>query len=248
MRRPRPGRLLGAAAALMLAPPAAAADCEAVRFGGAPFTVCRAAPEAVRLFLKDGQGRVIGTFARLREVAAGRGLDVRFAMNGGMYHPDRRPVGLYVEEGRRLAPLVTGPGPGNFGLLPNGVLCIAGGEARIMETGAFAARAPACRLATQSGPMLVIDGALHPRLLPDSDSRFIRNGVGGAPDGALVFAISDAAVNFHAFARLFRDRLGARDALFLDGKVSRLYAPSIGRADFGLPMGPIIAAVAPSGG
>ena len=248
MRRARPGRLIGVALALMLAPSAAAAGCEALRFDGAPYTICRAAPGEVRLFLNDASGRVIGTFARLRAVARARGLRIRFAMNGGMYHPDRRPVGLYVEEGRQLAPLVTAKGPGNFGLLPNGVLCIAGGKARIMETGAFAARRPQCRLATQSGPMLVVGGALHPRLLPESRSRFVRNGVGVGRDGRLLFAISDAPVSFHAFARLFRDRLGVRDALFLDGKVSRLFAPAIGRADFGLPMGPIIAAVAPGGG
>jgi uncharacterized protein YigE (DUF2233 family) len=30
-------------------------------------------------------------------------------------------------------------------------------------------------------------------------------------------------VNFHGFARLFRDELGCRDALFLDGTISQFY-------------------------
>jgi uncharacterized protein YigE (DUF2233 family) len=60
-----------------------------------------------------------------------------------------------------------------------------------------------------------------------------------------VFAISDAAVNFETFARLFRDQLGLPDALYFDGKVSRLYAPELGRADIGFPMGPIVGLVAP---
>ena len=89
--------------------------------------------------------------------------------------------------------------------------------------------------------MLVIDGALHPRFLVDSDSRYVRNGVGVSPDGQTAwFAISDRAVTFHEFARFFRDALGARNALYFDGSISRLYAPSISRADWGSRMGPII--------
>ena len=88
--------------------------------------------------------------------------------------------------------------------------------------------------------MLVINGALHPRFLSDSTSRNIRNGVGIARDGLLYAAISDEAVTFHEFARLFRDQLETPNALFLDGRVSRLYAPGIGRHDIGFPMGPIL--------
>ena len=94
--------------------------------------------------------------------------------------------------------------------------------------------------------MLVIDGALHPRFLPDSTSRHIRNGVGTTADGGhAVFAISDSAVTFHEFGRLFRDGLGLPNALYLDGSVSRLYAPSIGRADAGFALGPILGVVTP---
>jgi uncharacterized protein YigE (DUF2233 family) len=50
-------------------------------------------------------------------------------------------------------------------------------------------------------------------------------------------------VNFHQFARFFRDHLGVPDALYFDGRVSRLNAPAIGRSDFGLPIGPIIGTV-----
>ena len=166
-------------------------------------------------------------------------------MNGGMYHPDRQPVGLYIEDGIEAQSIVTREGPGNFGLLPNGVLCLSETAAAVIESRSFAANPPACRFATQSGPMLVIDGALHPRFLVNSDSLFIRNGVGVRPDGTLVAAISDAPVTFHHFGRLFRDVLGTPNALFLDGKVSRLHAPSLDRSDFGFPVGPILGVVGP---
>ena len=95
--------------------------------------------------------------------------------------------------------------------------------------------------------MLVIGGKLHPRFLPDSDSRYIRNGVGVSPDGGTArFAISEEPVTFHEFARFFRDVLGTPDALYLDGKISRLYAPSVRRNDTGFPVGPIIGTVVPA--
>ncbi|MEP0562958.1 MAG: phosphodiester glycosidase family protein, partial [Paracoccaceae bacterium] len=142
-----------------------------------------------------------------------------------------------------LAPIVTREGPGNFGLLPNGVFCITDTKAEVIESRSFDAAPPACTYATQSGPMLVINGALHPRFLPDVTSVKTRNGVGVRGDGSIVAVISDRPVNFHQFARFFRDVLETPNALFLDGTVSRLYAPALNRHDLGLPMGPILGVI-----
>ncbi|MEM7488809.1 MAG: phosphodiester glycosidase family protein [Pseudomonadota bacterium] len=231
-------RLWGVLFALLAGP---ALACEAVTHRDRAFTVCTAdlSRDAISLHLNGPDGAVLGTFDALAQAVDG---PIRFAMNAGMYHQDRRPVGLYVEDGREAAGLVTREGPGNFGLLPNGVFCVSGDRARVIESRAFAADRPDCDHATQSGPMLVIDGALHPRFLPDSPSAKLRNGVGAMPDGRRVhFVISDEPVTFHEMATLYRDVLGVRDALFLDGTVSRLYAPAIGRHDGGWPMGPMVA-------
>lgn len=236
-------------ALLFLAGPASASPgCEALEFDGAPFTVCRANPvtDDIALRLGDAKGALIGTFERLAATTEADGRDVIFAMNGGMYHPDRRPVGLYVEDGTEIARLVTRKGPGNFGLLPNGVLCINDAAVAVIETLSFAEQKPGCRDASQSGPMLVIDGALHPRFLENSTSTYIRNGVGVTRTGQLVAAISDLPVTFHHFARLFRDALDAPNALYIDGNVSRLYAPGIGRADIGFPIGPMLVVTRPA--
>lgn len=226
--------------------PATAESCAETRFDGLSYTICTArAGDDLRLFHMDGGGQPHGSFARIDVALAAQGQRLVFAMNAGMFHPDRRPVGLYVEGGDQSAGLVTRAGPGNFGMLPNGVLCI-GARVDVMETLRFAQTAPDCRHATQSGPMLVIDGALHPRFLPDSDSRAVRNGVGTSDDGQrVVFAISNQPVNFHQFARLFRDHLGLRQALYLDGNLSRLHAPGLGRSDWGRPMGPVVGLVGP---
>jgi uncharacterized protein YigE (DUF2233 family) len=238
------------ALALLLSGPVQArdADCRTLDQDGQSYTVCEvAAGSDLRLFLNAADGTPLGTFDRLRKTLEAAGSDLGFAMNAGMYHGDRRPVGLYVEEGKEATHLVTRAGPGNFGMQPNGVFCIADTGFSVWETRAYDRTRPACRFATQSGPMLVIDGNLHPRFLADSDSRFIRNGVGVSVDGLTAFfAISDGPVTFHAFARLFRDALATPNALYFDGNISRLYAPDIGRDDAGFPMGPMVGLVIPA--
>lgn len=222
------------------------AFCSDITHDDNRYTICEADAETMdlRLFLLDGAGAVLGQFTAVNDMLAEQGKVLGFAMNAGMYHADRRPVGYYKELDQQHQRIIPNPGPGNFGLLPNGIFCIQAGRADVIETLAFVARNPTCRYATQSGPMLVIDGALHPRFLPDSTSRYLRNGVGTSADGRrVVFAISRGRVNFDAFGRLFRDHLKLPNALYFDGNISRLHAPGLGRSDGGLVMGPIVGLV-----
>lgn len=239
-----------AALAACLAPwgGAALADtgCEMVAYEGRDYALCEArAGDDLRVFQTAPDGRTFGSFSRVNASLRDEGKVLAFAMNAGMYHPDRRPVGLTIEDGVETAPIVTGASSGNFGLLPNGVFCV-GGRFAVVETRAFAADPPACRFATQSGPMLVIDGDLHPRFLADATSRHVRNGVGVSADGQTAwFVLSADKVTFHEFGRFFRDALKVPNALYFDGSISRLHAPELGRDDIGFPLGPIVGVAVP---
>lgn len=220
--------------------------CRAIRFEGARFTVCRADPERHELLLADrgADGRPMRDFTGLTARLGDRYPRVAFAMNAGMFDAKGAPIGYYVEDGAEQMPLNRRPGPGNFHLLPNGVFW---GDAQgwhVDTTDNFAARKPPhVRFATQSGPMLLIEGRLHPRIAENGESLQVRNAVGVGLDGVAWFAISDEPVSFGRFARLFRDRLAAPDALYLDGAVSRLWDPVSRRLDGGAPIGPIVVAL-----
>lgn len=242
--------LLAVLAAQTAPEEAKAASCRDDSFEGISFTLCEVgADEDLQLFHQGADG-TLGSFRAINALLEAKGQELGFAMNAGMYHRDLAPVGLFVADGVESAPLVTREGPGNFGLLPNGVFCWGAPNAgyRVIESRRFKEEAPDCRFATQSGPMLVIEGALHPRFLPDSDSFNIRNGVGVTKDGSTAyFVVSNDKVTFHQFGRYFRDHLGLPNALYFDGSISRLYAPQLGRHDGGFPMGPIVGTVVPKG-
>jgi uncharacterized protein YigE (DUF2233 family) len=237
-------------ALVLFAPLPAFAECENATHLEQSFTLCNVrAGDDLRLFLRpNDDAPVYGNFRAIDDALAREGKKLGFAMNGSMYHADRRPVGLYIEAGREYAPIVTRAGPGNFGLLPNGVFCIQPQRFTLVESRAFAAAPLRCDYAMQSGPMLVIDGAYHPRFLADSDSRLIRNGVGVSADGTrAVFVIANTPVSLYEFARFFREYLDLTQALYIDGSVSRLHAPSLRRSDWGTLLGPIVGKVVDAG-
>jgi uncharacterized protein YigE (DUF2233 family) len=191
--------------------------------------------EQLGLYWRDPQdGRPFGSIESLRQWGEAHGRQLLFATNAGIYDRNFSPLGLYVEDGKTLVPLNLAhgnPTSGNFSLLPNGVFAIyPDGHAAVRTSAAFKAEGKVAQQATQSGPMLLIDGKLNEQFIDDSSSLKWRSGVCARSPHEVVFAVSEAPVNFHTFGRLFRDKLGCRDALYLDGSISQFYIDGAGYA------------------
>ena len=217
-------------------------------FEGSRFTVCDNEGGRLQLFAAAPDKQPVRSFAEL----AGT-IDpskVAFAMNAGMFDENGRPIGLaIVGPDQPVHRINLRDGPGNFHMKPNGVFEVdATGKAFVFESRPMPMElvpAPSVALATQSGPLLLKHGKLHPKIEPDGQSRLIRNGV-GVRDGHALFVISDDPVSFGKLARFFRDGLKTPDALYFDGSVSSLWDPADGRQDSHSPLGPIIVAFKPA--
>lgn len=228
---------------LSFAAAAAKTPCETRDFDGGRFTVCTYDPRTDKIDIawRNAKGARLLGFPGLNAMLGDRAAKVQFAVNAGMFHLDGAPVGLFVAKGVQEKPLNRRKGPGNFHMLPNGVFWIdRDGRAHVETSERFAKRRAKPVLATQSGPMLLVDGKLHPQIQDDGPSKLIRNGVGATSNGGAVFVISETPVSFGKLARFFRDELAVADALFLDGSVSSLWEPGRNRMDLRAPLGPMI--------
>ncbi|MEB6677568.1 phosphodiester glycosidase family protein [Acinetobacter haemolyticus] len=196
----------------------------------------------LKLYLKSPKtNRYYHKFSNIQsELQACERLD--FAMNAGMYHSDFQPVGLYIEDGNEVVALNEDRSFGNFFMQPNGMLAWNQTQAIIKTTSEYKQHSFDAIYATQSGPMLVYDGKINPKFLPDSNSLKVRNGV-GIKDSTLYFVISQQRVSFYQFAQFFKQQLSVEDALYLDGSISSFYSAKTKQHDRLMNLGPIVAGV-----
>tara|TARA_A100001391_G_scaffold53249_3_gene32502 strand:+ start:35598 stop:36431 length:834 start_codon:yes stop_codon:yes gene_type:complete len=221
--------------------PTAFDACEVITFESQRFADCIADPakHTITTALRSSGGTPYRSFAAYRE--GNKQADVAFAMNGGMFDNEGLPIGYYVQNSDRLQTLNRAGGPGNFHLKPNGVFFGSGSKWQVLDTEKFYATvSDRPEFGTQSGPMLVIDGRIHPEISENGPSRLLRNAVGVDEQGRAHFVISQGPISFGVIARLFRDRLKTPNALFLDGSVSSLWDPVADRMDARAPLGPLI--------
>ena len=195
----------------------------------------------IKMFHKSSSGKIFGNFGNLKTNLKEQNLTLKFAMNGGMYLKDLSPQGLYIENGKLIKSInLKHNSYGNFYMQPNGVFFITKeGAASVVKSSEFKL-SNSINYATQSGPMLVIDGKINSKFNPNSKSFYVRNGVGVLEDGKLIFAISKEPIRFYDFANFFK-KAGCKNALYLDGFVSRIYLPSKGITNQDFIFGIIIA-------
>ncbi|HEX2900267.1 MAG TPA: phosphodiester glycosidase family protein [Bacteroidia bacterium] len=209
-------------------------EAEEILFKAQSFDVLKVDPkrQELRLYWKDAQGHPYGSFEALRDSLAKEGKTLRFATNAGIFSENHTPGGLHIEDGNELKSLNLNEGEGNFHMKPNGVFMLGAEGAGVVESQEFSQSEASPTIATQSGPLLVLDGQLHPAFREGSENKHVRNGVGVDDKGKIWFVLSHERVNFFDFASLFKDRLNCPDALYLDGSISGFYLPELGRNDF----------------
>jgi uncharacterized protein YigE (DUF2233 family) len=183
----------------------------------------------LRLFWKRPNGTPFQTMRALEAWLTENDLHLVAAMNAGIFEGTQvvQPLGLHIEAGQILRPLNTASGQGNFYLKPNGVFYIQSESAGIVPTEDFKSIGQRVQMATQSGPLLVHAGQIHPRFQREATSRYTRSGVGIDSKGVLYWVHSIDEVSFFEFASFFRDNLKCSEALYLDGAISRIYAPPV---------------------
>jgi len=182
----------------------------------------------IKGYWKAQNGNRYGNIGQLKQALETSGERLLFATNGGMFKDGPDPLGLYIEDGTQLEPMnTTEKAFGNFYLQPNGVFYVTEDHQAVVVSRYQFKDPGTIQFATQSGPMLLIDGEYHPILNPDSESLYIRNGVGILPDGKVLFALSTERLTFYEFATFFKEK-GCQNALYLDGFVSKAYIPEKG--------------------
>ncbi|WP_299223103.1 phosphodiester glycosidase family protein [uncultured Psychroserpens sp.] len=181
--------------------------------------------QTLKFYSKDSNNSNYGSIENLKTHLKYNNQKLIFAMNGGMYLKNGSPQGLYIEDGVQKTPIDTlKKTSGNFYLQPNGIFYITkNNNGFVCESSNFPSNAEVT-YATQSGPMLVIDHKIHSKFTRGSKNLHIRNGVGILPNGNLLFAMSKDRINFFDFAEFFKSN-GCKNALYLDGFVSRTYLP-----------------------
>lgn len=179
----------------------------------------------LQFFWKDDKGEIFRNHGNLKKWLASKNQKLQFAMNGGMYLQDRSPQGLYIQNGKELAKInLVEEAYGNFYLQPNGIFYITKGKKGVVSSTTSFQPSDDIEFATQSGPMLVIDDQIHSAYRQGSKNLHIRNGVSVLPNGHLLFAMSKAPINLYDFASYFKNK-GCKNALYLDGAISKTYLP-----------------------
>lgn len=196
--------------------------------------------QEIKLYFKNDKNENLKSILNLKKYLELKNQKLVFATNGGMYKKDNSPVGLFIQDNKLITPLDTTSGNGNFYLKPNGVFYLSDKKEGFISKTENYKNNKDIKFATQSGPMLVIDNEINSVFNKSSSNINIRSGVGILPNGNVLFGMSNSEINFYNFAEFFKNR-GCKNALYLDGFVSRTYCPEKNNeqvdGDFGVIIG-----------
>ncbi len=196
---------------------------------GVAYDVVKVPASKVHTHWKNDEGKPFGSMSKLKMFLKSKKISPIVIMNAGIYTENNNPAGLYIEKGKVLKTINTNKGAGNFHLEPNGVFLIdKSNNAKIITTKKFLKYSKKnianIRLATQSGPMLLINGKIHSKFKKESKSLYVRNAVciSNKKNADVYFIISKKRVNLYTFAEAIKS-LGCKNSLYLDGSISKMH-------------------------
>ena len=240
-------------------------ECHDLTHREVQFSVCKVDLESdkVEVFYLDPNGKPFASFTNLVAELSKINTELLFAMNGGMFDADLRPLGLLVAAGSKLKdirlngwpkhPPVPPDDVGHFYKIPNAVFSIQSGRAEVADSLTFYSKKIVPEIAVQSGPMLLQGGMIPAGLRNYNAKGHRRNGVCAPTPTTAAFVISNQPASIRQLAIFMRDELKCSDALYLDGCRSALFSKSLRRNDKScpnssgqaLPMGSIIGVTSP---
>lgn len=176
----------------------------------------------IKFYYKNSDGHKIENITQLKSLLSSQGKELMFAMNGGIFAEDFKPLGLYIENGKKISEINLNEGEGNFYLKPNGIFVIQNNFAKIVKSESYKNSSDDL-FVVQSGPLLLIDNKINSNFKENSENKYIRNGVGVTEDGNVFFVIFDEPVTLHDFTLFFKNQLHCMNALYLDGTISEMY-------------------------
>jgi len=223
---------------------------ESVKWNGKQYDLISVHPKKhqIRMDWKDDVGENFRSITNYEEYLSEKGENALMITNAGIFMEDGTPLGLYVEDGKvQKETNRVQDAYGNFYMQPNGIFYLKDDLAEIMPTSKYDPTRMSLDFATQSGPLLVIDGEINDQFNKESKNLKLRSGVGVDLSGNAIFAISQGPVSFYEFATLFREKYSCPNALYLDGVISRMYLPGIERTQKGGNFGAFISVLEKEG-
>jgi uncharacterized protein YigE (DUF2233 family) len=202
----------------------------------------------INTHLINPKGDYFHTFSALDAYFKSKKDSCEMITNAGMFEPNYQPVGLYIEAAKKVKNRLntdTFYNSDNFHLYPNGIFFIDSNTIPcIKTTKAFrtldSAYVKKIKIATQSGPMLIIDKTIHPKFSKISANDKIRSGVGIMQGNKVVFACTEYPETFYNFADFLKTIFSCDNALFLDGAISKMYLKGYNQPDGIMHFGPMI--------
>ncbi len=156
--------------------------------------------------------------------------EVGFYDNGGNH------IGLLQKEGQQISGIdIASSGKGNFYLVPNGVLSFDSLTIQITESKEYNTRTLQEENSIQSGPLLIMNGKLHPKLNLFSPNKHGRSAICTITQNNerfILFVTALDPVNMYTFSVLIKQRFNCDFALLVgSGNTCTNFSPSRSSCD-----------------